>query len=63
MTDRKEHQEREALSRRRVAIGFIAVVVIAAVPRMLRAEVETYNYHRRRSHRRRRRCAYHSRRC
>ncbi len=61
MTDEKALERRAALSRRRVALGLIAVLITAAAPTVSRAEEEVLDYHRRRG--RRRRCAYHPRRC
>jgi len=61
MTDKKALEQRVALSRRRVAFGFISVLIMATVPTVSRAEEQIYE--RRPRRRRRRRCTYHPRRC
>ncbi len=65
MSDRKIRKQHAALSRRRVALGLIAALIVAAVPTMSHGEEEIYRGYRRRGRRRRRRrrCSYHVRRC
>jgi len=64
MTDRKTRKRHAALSRRRVALGLIAALIVATAPTMSHGEDEVYLRRRRRRRRRRsRRCSYHSRRC
>ena len=62
MTDQKIRKRRAALSRRRVALGLIAMLIVARAPAIHRGEADIYKHRRRPRRRRRRRNSYSRRR-